>query len=182
MKEIHNSEQTTSKGTRLSAHSFPKAGKRAGGVLLDDLAGVFYYIFKSFAANTQQFFQPSARFSFPKPHPCQKRATERPGILSCWYRVWTLPEPLFQATWWNNDDMHDSVFFATCFGIFRQDADETYELDAVADLAIWIKSSIQFFDCWISRNTRKHRENVKLMGIDKWYQDTLSMNKLIWML
>jgi hypothetical protein len=24
-----------------------------------------------------------------------------------------------------------------------QDADETYELDAVADLAIWVKSSIQ---------------------------------------
>ena len=36
----------------------------------------------------------------------------------------------------------------------RQDADETYELDAVADLAIWIKSSIQFLDGWISRNTK----------------------------
>jgi len=45
-------------------------------------------------------------------------------------------------------------FLAFFFGIFRQDADETYELDAVADLAIWIKSSIQFLDGWISRNTR----------------------------
>ena len=37
-----------------------------------------------------------------------------------------------------------------------QDADETYELDAVADLAIWVKSSIQLLVWYTTASTQLH--------------------------
>ena len=53
-----------------------------------------------------------------------------------------------------------------------QDADETYELDAVADLAIWVKSSIQLLGAcerlWVEGKKKPEKICEIAMDLYSW--------------